>query len=196
MSAFEQGTVAEDRCLVAGRVANRPQPAVGLLMVENGVDHPLDLRLQHRIVQQVRERDSSIEPVRQPLPALCLAAGPGAVLDIRPELVEMPAEPGCLDLKLLAKPTGGLDVAQGKRPEGRRCLLRMRPFLCCHAPRACELETAETSISVQTAVVRKRGCMGGILGGVWLSASVSHSIVGANAELLPGCAAGHAALRP
>ena len=105
--------------LVAGGIADGSQPAVGLLVFEDVVDDPLDLRLERRVVQQVGEGNQTVEPVGHSLPALGLAAGPGAVLDVRPELVEMPAQPGGLDPELVAKPAGGLDPSQGKRPEGR-----------------------------------------------------------------------------
>ena len=64
----------------------------------------LDPGFERPIVEQVGKRDDSVEPVGDALPALGIATYPGAVLDIGPELVEMPAEPGGLGLELLAKP--------------------------------------------------------------------------------------------
>ena len=64
--------------LVPGGVADGPEPAVGLLMFEDVVDESLDLGLERGVVQQEGQRDDPVEPVRDALPALGLAADPGS----------------------------------------------------------------------------------------------------------------------
>ena len=79
-------------------------PAVRLLPLENGIDILVGTRNQVRIVQQVGKRNEPVQPVGHALPALAVAADPGAVAHIRPNFVEVAGETGCLDFQLAAQP--------------------------------------------------------------------------------------------
>src|SRR5262245_45486493 len=83
-------------------------------MVENVVDDSLDLAFERRIVEKERERHHAVQPVGHPLPTLGFSTDPGAVLDVGPEFIEMAAEARGLDLELVAKPAGRLDLPQGQ----------------------------------------------------------------------------------
>jgi hypothetical protein len=72
---------------------------------------------QGRIVQQPRQRDDPVEPVRRALPALGGAAEPLALADIGPELVEVAAQAVRLDAKLSLEPARGPNRAERQRPE-------------------------------------------------------------------------------
>ena len=99
-------------------VADGAEPAVGLLVIEDEVDRLLDLGLERGVVEQIGQGNEAVEPVRDALPALGLAAEPGAVLDVGPELVEVSAQAVGLDAELILEPAGRLDASQGQGLEG------------------------------------------------------------------------------
>src|SRR5262249_38518275 len=82
--------------------------------------------LQGRVVEQEGQGYEAVEPVRDAFPALGLAAEPGAVLDVGPEFVEVPAQAGGLDAELVLEPASGLDTPEGQGLEGHRTQARPR----------------------------------------------------------------------
>ena len=97
----------------------RAKPAVGMLMLEDVIDVAGDTLLQGLVAQQPGQGNDAVEPVRHPLPPLGLAANPGAVPDVGPELVEVAAETAHLDAKLLRQPAPRGDRAEGHGPKLR-----------------------------------------------------------------------------
>ncbi len=96
--------------LVLLEVADGSEPSVGLLVIQDVVDRVFDLRLERWVVEEIGQGDESVEPVGDALPALGLAAEPGALLDVGPEFVEMPAQAVGLDAELGLEPAGRLDA--------------------------------------------------------------------------------------
>jgi len=95
-------------------VTHRAHPAVGRLVVEDVVEIPFDLGLERVIVEQVGQGHGAVEPVGRALPALGLAADPGTVLDVGPELVQVPAESLGLGRQLRLQPSSRPDGPQRK----------------------------------------------------------------------------------
>ena len=83
----------------------------------------LTLALSVASSSTIGQRDDAVEPVGDALPALGLAAEPGAVLDVGPELVEVPAQAGRLDPKLVLEPAGGLDAPQAATAQSARAAI-------------------------------------------------------------------------
>ena len=72
----------------------------------------------HRpVVEQERERDRAVEPVRRALPALGRPAEPLALGDVGPELVEVAGQPVGLDPQLAREPAARADRPERQRPE-------------------------------------------------------------------------------
>ncbi len=112
-----------------GCIMERTQPAILLLMLQDIV-HPVPhLALQRFAIQQEGQRDQSIEPVRGALPALSTAPCPGALGDIGPELVQVPAQTLGLDTQLLQQPACRSNAPQRKRLEG----VPEQLLLCIHS---------------------------------------------------------------
>src|SRR5713226_4774762 len=83
---------------------------------------PLDPRLrfgdQAFIFEQIGQRQQSIQVVWPALPAFATPAKPAALRShVRPELVKVPAQPLCLNLKLVAQPPKRLNRAERKSEE-------------------------------------------------------------------------------
>src|SRR5262249_22491728 len=77
-------------------------------------DRPSHLGLERGIIEHVSQRDESVEPVGDALPALGLTAEPGTIRDVRPELVEVTAQAAGLDPQLAGEPAGRPDAPQGE----------------------------------------------------------------------------------
>src|SRR4051794_40650543 len=88
-------------------------------MIEDMVDVSLDPGLEPSIIEQERERDGAVEPVGGTLPALGLAADPGAVLDVGPELVEVAAQSLGLEPELSLQPARRPDRPEWQLGERR-----------------------------------------------------------------------------
>jgi hypothetical protein len=67
-----------------------------MLSFENVIDPAGDSGDQNSIIKGVCQQNYAIEPVRSTFPPLGIAADPGAVCHIGPELIEMPAQTVCL----------------------------------------------------------------------------------------------------
>ena len=99
---------------------DRPEPAVVALCLEDVVDPVPGPILELFVIEQDGQRQKTIEPVRAALPAVALAAVPGAVANVGPELIEVAAQPIRLDAKLAAQPAGRPHLAQRQRPQRQR----------------------------------------------------------------------------
>jgi hypothetical protein len=102
-------------------VADRAEPAVRVLVLEDVVDPAVRARPQLAVVQGGGERDHAIEPVGPALPALGIAPDPRAVAHVRPDLVQVPREAVRLHAQLSRQPAARPDATERKRLEdGRR----------------------------------------------------------------------------
>ncbi len=78
-----------------------------------------DLSFEPFIVEQIGEGNDAVQPIGGAFPTFLLTAEPAALLDIGPELVEMPAEAVGLQAKLVVQPAQRAHRAQGQGSEGR-----------------------------------------------------------------------------
>ena len=97
----------------------RPEPAILVLVADDVLQVSLDPGLQARVVQEPGQRDGTVEPVGHALPTFCVAAYPGALLDVGPELIQMAAEAVYLNAKLSCQPAARRDGLQGERAKRR-----------------------------------------------------------------------------
>ena len=67
------------------------QPAILLLLGQDGVDIPLGPGLHVLVLQQPCQGDEAVQPIGDPLPSLLFPADPSAVPDIGPNLVQVAA---------------------------------------------------------------------------------------------------------
>ena len=106
-------------------VRRRPERAGRRLVRQRPLDVLVCLGNEGVILQQVSERQQSVEIVRAPLPAFARAAEPSAVrADIRPDLVEMSRQAAGLNLQLTPEPALRPDGA--KRQQRERARLKWR----------------------------------------------------------------------
>ena len=91
----------------------RSEPSVRLLGAQNPVHIPLRQRLHVRVVQRPGQRDQAIQIVGRALPAVAVAAQPGAaVAHVRPDVVQSGGQALRLNAQLVAQPALGLYGAQ------------------------------------------------------------------------------------
>ena len=68
------------------------KPAILGLVLQNVVNPELDLCHQRAVAEQRGEREHAVEPVGTSLPPFGLTTDPPALRNVRPELVQVPAE--------------------------------------------------------------------------------------------------------
>ena len=106
-------------------------PALGLLVVQRPV-HPFpDFANQNRILGEIRQWNQAVQKVRSALPTLAAASQPSAVgSEVRPEFINVPAEPAGLNPQLFEQPAFWHDGSERQRIERIR-LQRSAIWRCC-----------------------------------------------------------------
>ena len=100
--------------LLQGAGAN---PAVLLLLGQNGVDVALGPGLQVLVLQQPGQGDEPIQPIGDALPAVLIAANPAAVAYVGPDFIQVAAQAVCLNAQLAFQPALGFNLPFGKKAQ-------------------------------------------------------------------------------
>ena len=97
----------------------RTVPAVSALVSHDEIDVTRDPRLQRLVVDEPRQRNDTVEPVRRAFPSFGGSAEPLALTHVRPEFVEMPAQAVRLNSQLALQPASRTDRSERQRMEHR-----------------------------------------------------------------------------
>lgn len=97
----------------------RAYPAVLPLMVNYIVNIVPGPRFHILVIQQPRQWNKSIKPIRKSFPSFCIPSNPFAVFYIRPELIKIARKPIGLNPQLVQQPTFRLDFLDLQRPISR-----------------------------------------------------------------------------